>query len=309
MDGNTRIIKWAGRVSFLGWCIVIFFGWRGVSFVPVRGVSFLAQTPLLINTPPPHTFDDDTNALILDVFARGQQFGNQGHVFSKVGDSITASLHFLYPIGYGFYTLDESTTYLEPLIAYYRAGAAQGTNPFMHRSLAAHVGWAAWGALDPTLTNEIACGADSPLICEYRLTRPSIALIMYGTNDIGYRTPYQFRADMTTIVQLSISMGVIPIISTLPPQPQVHAQVKQFNDVLREISDTYHVPLWDYHAAMVNLPNWGLAWDNLHPSYPPHESISSADFTGDNLRYGYNVRNLGALEMLYSVQWVITGGI
>lgn len=263
----------------------------------------------MLNTPPPHRFDEDTNAQIRDIYLRGQQLGNRPDVFSTVGDSITVSPYFLYPIGYGFYTLGENQAYLEPLIAYYRAGVAQSTNPFMHRSLAAHVGWAAWGALDPTLTSEIACGADNPLVCEYRLTRPSIALIMYGANDVGYRTPYQFRADMTEIIQISMRMGVIPVISTIPPQPNTAAQVTQFNGILREIAETYHLPLWDYHGVMVNLPNMGLTWDNLHPSHPPSEDISTADFTGENLRYGYNIRNLTALEMLYSVQWVITGGI
>jgi hypothetical protein len=46
------------------------------------------------------------------------------------------------------------------------------------------------------------------------------------------------------------------------------------------------------------LPDAGLSEDGLHPSAPPNPSVNGANFTGDNLRYGYVMRNLTALQVL-----------
>ncbi len=124
---------------------------------------------------------------------------------------------------------------------------------------------------------------------------------MFGTNDAAYRSPQQYRSDLFQIVEISKQMGVIPILSTIPPVPGYEMQVRELNGVVVEITTAENLPLWDYGEVMRELPNFGLGWDNLHPSVPPDGYEAAADFRPPNLQYGYVMRNLTALQMLDTV--------
>jgi hypothetical protein len=235
------------------------------------------------------------------IYVVGQAKGNRADVFSKVGDSISASPSFLGPIGEGRYQLGDYG-YLQPVIDLFSTTPARQGNSFQNSSLAAGVGWAAWGVLDPQLADATLCvPGETPLACEYRLTRPSFALIMFGTNDVGYRSAAEFEGDLRRIIEVSELSGVIPILSTIPERPDTAQRVLEFNNVIRSLASARNAPLWDYHEALRGLPNEGLAWDNLHPSSPPEWFDDAADFRAHNLVYGYVIRNLTALQMLDSV--------
>jgi hypothetical protein len=246
------------------------------------------------------------NAVIANIrriYAIGQTRGNRARVFSKVGDSISLSANFLGPIGDGVYYLGDYG-YLKSVIDYFSSTKARIGNSFNNRSLAAGVGWAAWGMFDPSLADSQYCQPDeTPLVCEYRIVRPSIALIMLGTNDVGYRSAGEYRSDLLRIVRVSEQMGVIPVLSTIPDRPDVGNKVDEFNAIVKDIARQRNLPLWDYAAAMHLLPNNGLAKDKVHPSSPPDWYDAAADFHQRNLVYGYVVRNLTALKMLYNLWW------
>jgi len=257
-------------------------------------IPVTADTPIIIPDQD-FTLSPPVRDYLNAIYIYGQSLGNNPHAFAKVGDSITVSTDFLHPIGTGQYDLG-AYGYLQPVVDHYSQLTARGRNAFRIRSLAAGVGWSALAVLDPSFADETAClPGESPLVCEYRLTKPSVALIMFGTNDVGYRTPDEFRANLTRIVQTSIQMGVIPILSTIPARPDMPDRVALFNAVIIDVAGD--LPLWDYHAVSRDLPNNGLAWDNLHPSSPGFEL--AADFT--NLGHGYTIRNLTALQILYRV--------
>jgi hypothetical protein len=101
------------------------------------------------------------------------------------------------------------------------------------------------------------------------------------------------------IVEISINMGVIPVLSTLPPKnidAEQERRVTAWNEVIRAVSIQYDVPLWDYYSTMKPLPNRGMSTDGLHPSVPPDGATGR--FTAENLQYGFTVRNLNALQVL-----------
>jgi hypothetical protein len=75
-------------------------------------------------------------------------------------------------------------------------------------------------------------------------------------------------------------------------------RVSAFNTILRDMAAANDLPLIDYAAALADLPDGGLAWDNIHPSWPAGDDNQVAYFTPENLRYGYTVRNLLTLQML-----------
>lgn len=242
-------------------------------------------------------FPDDIASNIRAIYSTGRAYGNQPGMFSKVGDSISKSIYYLRQIGWGVYDLGPYG-YLQPVVDQFSNTWVGVDNAFTRNSVAADVGWAAWGVLEPELADEDVClPEEKPLECEYRIARPSIALIMFGTNDASYRTPDEYRYDLERIVNLTVSWGVIPVLSTFPNRPDTPAAAAALNQVVREVAATHHLPLWDYAAALAPLPDEGLAWDHLHPS-APEETDFVAVFDAENLQYGYVVRNLTALQIL-----------
>ena len=237
------------------------------------------------------------------IFRNGQTMGNRADVFSKVGDSITASDLFLNPIGHGAYNLADYG-YLQSVIDYFSQTGARDHFSFANSSLAARGGFTTSLVLNPEFAVPGVCQpGETPLVCEYRVVHPSVALIMLGTNDVAYVDIGTFSANLRTIVQTSIDMGVIPVLSTIPDQPNLPtaALVPAYNRVINSISAAYDVPLWDLNGALNGLHNQGLSEDNVHPSYNPTLG-TTAVFTPEALQYGYNVRNLTALQVL-DVLW------
>ncbi|MGB1288999.1 MAG: GDSL-type esterase/lipase family protein [Aggregatilineales bacterium] len=279
-------------------------GWVVADYITLD--MTLASIPITDGSDPDAYFAPHVIANMREIYARGQERGNRPNVFSRVGDSITVSRNFLQSIGTGAYDVS-AFPHLAPVIDYYSEQQFPTGNSFNRRSMAAKVGWAAWGVLSGEQSNAGFCAyQEAPLACEYRLSRPSVALIMFGTNDMMYRTTSQYRADLLEIIDLSYERGIIPVLSTIPPRPAMEWEVEQFNQVIREVTDELSLPLWDYGSQMAMLPNYGLLEDGIHPSAPPEGSMFTAFFTGQNMQYGYVVRNLSALDMLYHI-WQTLG--
>lgn len=236
------------------------------------------------------------------IFLDGLAKGNRAHAFTRVGDSISAAPQFLTQIGQGNYSLGEYG-HLGTAISFFSGPNAAGANPFAAGSIAAHNSWGADSVLNPALAPAGVCRpGEIPLVCEYRVAKPSVAIIMFGTNDSGGIPAETFRANLQRIVQTSIDMGVIPVLSTIPPKhynPATDGRVIEFNQIIIATARGYDVPLIDYYTAMRSLPGEGLHPDGVHPSTPP-DGITTI-FDADHLKYGYTLRNLTALQMLYTL--------
>ncbi len=220
------------------------------------------------------------------------------HVFAKIGDSITASSSYLRCFaGTGVDLADHAA--LDATRQHFLAGDAAGTSPFERDSGAAVVGWAARGPItgDPT-----------PLDLELAALAPRYATLMFGTNDVGYRSADLFGSDLWTIVDLLLARGVVPVMSTIPPldsDATAGARVPLFNLVVRAIAQGRQVPLVDYHRELLPLPDHGLFRDGVHPST---SSLGACVLTTAALTEGYNVRNLLTLEAFDRARTAIEGG-
>jgi hypothetical protein len=263
--------------------------------------------------------NDALQARLQTLFAQGQQMGNQPDVFSKVGDSITAMPFYLNPLGDpGFDPTNPafvgSHTDLSSTIELYRSFSAddQGNNSFTHASWAATPGWTSADVLNPAHNLAPARAmfclpTESPLQSELRLTRPSVALIMIGTNDLLLGVnPEVYRANLTAIVYQTVAAGVIPVLSSIPDiganQAYFAPRVAAFNQVISEVAAATSVPFLDYHLGMQLLPNQGIGFDTVHPSVYPGGSGFLTDVA---LNYGFNVRNFLTVEVLDKIQRVV----
>jgi hypothetical protein len=235
---------------------------------------------------------------VIAIFREGMQAGNRADVFSKVGDSITANEFFLVPVGNEDYALGEHQN-LQAVIDYYLGATARDANSFANTSLAAQTGWSSADVLDAENADPDLCeDGESPLACEYQVVRPSIALIMLGTNDLG-RGVDEYEASMRQVIEITLDRGIVPVISTIPPllvdeSPQ--RQVHEYNGLIVRLAREYNIPLWDYWAAMNLLPHYGLWEDGAHPNWS-----NAGDLSDNGLQFGMNVRNLTALQALDAV--------
>jgi lysophospholipase L1-like esterase len=125
---------------------------------------------------------------------------------------------------------------------------------------------------------------------------------MYGTNDMDKSTLDRFTTNMNTIVDIIEAHGTVPVLSTVPDRhdtTRAAGDVPLFNAAIRSIAASRHVPLIDYNVALAPLPNQGVGPDGVHPdSWNNNGDIQACVFTTTALQYGYNMRNLTAIQML-----------
>ena len=200
------------------------------------------------------------------------------------------------PIGYGIYDLG-TYDYLYPILQFFSTHDSPDQSPFLATSLAAGVGWTTRDLLNEPAP--LPCNPrENRLVCEYRMTKPAIALIMIGTNDLGVLTVQEYELNLSRIVETSINMSVIPVLSTIPSQQGMPGRVQAFNRAIIRVSEQYDVPLWNYWLALQTLPNRGMNVDGVHPSSPANDAGTTL-FKDPYLQYGYTIRNLTALQVLH----------
>lgn len=225
-------------------------------------------------------------------------------VFSKVGDSITVDRNFFTCLA----SASVSFTGYEHLAgthAYFRGGDAGGSTPFDRASLAALGGRTASWAMTG--------GADSPLERELAAVEPQLAVVMFGTNDMGWfpdDMPRMFRWYGENYIQLVdrlIEGGVVPLLTSIPQRTNsafLNRWVPTVNQFVRGLAQARQVPFIDYHLALSTLPDFGLWSDGVHPDAA---SSGACDFSAAGLEHGQNTRNLITLEALDRARAALSG--
>ncbi len=220
------------------------------------------------------------------IYALGQTLGSNPRAFSKIGDSIMDTEHFLSRFDQSPYDLGPYG-YLQAVIDHF-AGS------FDRESAAVRVGMHTWGIFDPLWADPARCNAgENAIDCELRLHRPSIALIKLGTNDVG--VPESFEENMARIVEACTERGVVPVLGTKANRHEGAGNIN--NDIIRQIATRYQVPLWDFDLLSTTLPGRGLDLDSVHlTAYYAHDySVPTA------YQRGHAMHNLSALIALERV--------
>jgi hypothetical protein len=266
--------------------------------------------------------DAAMQARLRHILGLGIKMGNRPAVFAKAGDSITAASAFLQGFacpGTGPAAGASIQADLAPVIAYFGATRFPADAPkvgcgvadsFSRSSVSAMPGWTSANALVPLRHPPPGCDPpyDTALICELHLLRPGIVLIMFGTNDLGKSDDVDgFAGRLTVLVQQALALGVIPVLSTIPPRlddVEYAKRVPLFNAAIVQVAAAQQVPLWNYWLALQapGLPNHGLSADGIHPSIYGCPACDPTSLTPAGLRYGYNLRNWTALQVLATLQ-------
>jgi uncharacterized protein YjdB len=230
-------------------------------------------------------------------------FGNRAGAFSKIGDDAMASSNFMVPFAAaGQYDLGNFGS-LQATIDFFGGTPVRSDtsiNSFNATSIAAGGGYGIDSLSGPAPAGPPcdAVGGGTLLSCELQLTKPSIAVISFSAANVTYMPPEQFRGELQSLVADMLSnYGVIPVLATIPAGNGYSTeQLAEYNRAIVEVasqSGITGVPLWNLWRAMqergIGDPN------SVAPQGP-------ANFTDAALSYGYNIRNLTALQVLEAVR-------
>jgi hypothetical protein len=220
--------------------------------------------------------------------------------FMKVGASGTVSSHFLHCLSGEVIDLDGRDE-LRATIEAYDAPLAAGSSSWARESLAAEVGRTASWAI---------AGDPSPLEQEIAAIDPLLALVNYGTNDMGLGSTYEtalwpFYENFSRLLDQLEEEGIIPIVTGLNPRAdreEAAAWVPTYNAVTRAIAEARRLPYIDLYLASVVLPDMGLLSDGIHGNVYRDGVARPCVFTEEALEFNYNVRNLLTLQALSDVR-------
>lgn len=231
------------------------------------------------------------------VYERALEQGRSPNSFAKVGDCMTDTPLFLVPLGDGEYDLGEHDE-LQTVVEQYTTGEI---NSFNRKSQAAAGGFNTASIVDSMWANPEFCEpGETPLACEFRITEPSVAVIMFGTNDVQYLDAAQFDYFLRSIVVETLRNDTLPLLSTFPVRPEFPEQTKLFNQIVVKVAQDYDMPLINLWRALEDLPNQGVdPEDPTHMTAPEDELVCY--FIDENMQAGFNVRNLLTLQALDAV--------
>ncbi|MCA9670926.1 MAG: SGNH/GDSL hydrolase family protein [Myxococcales bacterium] len=257
----------------------------GVAMHPARYVTGRTQSPL-----SPYVVRE-----LKKIVQQGTQ--REARAFAKIGASATKSTSFMHCFAGSNVDLDGRNG-LQLTIQHFSAPLPGGTTSFDRTSLCATVGWNAAKAI---------AGSPTPLAQEVAAISPRFAVVMYGTNDIGYKDIFGYANNMLELSDRLMADGVIPILTSIMPRDDnasADVDVPRYNAVVRGVAQALQIPFIDFHRELLPLPGHGLAGDNLHPST---YSGGACVLTAAGLQDGYNVRNLITIEALDRMRRVVLG--
>jgi hypothetical protein len=243
--------------------------------------------------PRPAASDD---AWVASMKAVHQKFKGQPGTFAQFGDSITVSRAFWFGLQY----------------------APKNTSPEMVRALdlvKGHMREECWDWKGPEFGNQgrmTIRWADQNVDKWLEDLNPEVALMMFGTNDLGSLDLAEYETKTRQVVQKCLDNGTILILSTLPPKHGQAEKAAAFADAVRRIAREMQLPLTDYHAEILKRrpDDWDgasdafrqyegydvptlIARDGVHPSNPQKYAN---DYSDEALhKNGFSLRNYLAL--------------
>lgn len=221
------------------------------------------------------------------IYQKGLEMGNDPARFSRIGDCQNISTYFL--AGFdapGSYQLGDYGD-LQGVIDHF-AGS------FGRTSLAVKGGFNVAAILSPLHADRSQCEAtESPLTCELRVNKPSIAILSFETW-WSQKPAEVYEEYLRQVVDTTIAQGVVPILATKADNLEGDHSI---NQAIARVATDYDIPLWNFWAAMQPLPSHGLTADGFHLTHADFYDFASAE----NLTTGWAWRNLTALQALDAV--------
>jgi len=221
------------------------------------------------------------------VYAQGLENGKNPHSFSKIGDCQNVVSLFLPFDLQPYYHLGDDYFYLMPVIEEF-------SGSWMRESAAVRGGYNVATVLSPFAYDKgEECGTDeSPIVCEFRLNKPSIAIISMETWT-SKRPSDVYEGYLSQIVEFVLTNNTIPILATKADNIEGDQSI---NLAVARVAYKYDVPMWNFWAAVQSLPSRGLTEDNFHLTVGKNYFDDPVE-----MQKAWPVRNLTALQAINAV--------
>lgn len=179
------------------------------------------------------------------IYEKGIALGNDPHALSIFGDCQAEPQEFL-----GVY--DTDLALVESLPPDLQATVANFAGSFNRESPTAQDGTTPGALLwDQWHRGEYGCQfGETPVDCELRIHRPSFVIIQIGSHFESRNTEYLRR-----IINQLLENGVVTILATKADNRELDHRI---NRDMALLADEFDLPLWNFWAALSNLPNRGL---------------------------------------------------
>jgi len=230
---------------------------KPISPITPVSTSTATSTP---GTPTPDPIDwkawpvipEKIDPSLQKVYERGLALGNDPHAFSIFGDCQARPAEF-------FGVFETDAILFESLAPELQETVDNFTGSFNRESSTAQDGttpgsllWAQWHR------GEYGCSfTETPVECELRTHHPSFVIIQVGTHFESRNTEYLRR-----IITQLMDAGVVPILATKADNREKDERV---NRDMALLAFEYDLPLWNFWAAVSELPNRGLYTRNDRP--------------------------------------------
>jgi hypothetical protein len=259
------------------------------------------QTPSIVEQIPilPDLNAQGVRDRLQAIFNNGASQDKRAGVFIIIGGDMAIQAGYLDP--FADPGLDNSASGLQGIIDWYnQVDVGNGRSSFDRNSFATGQGWRAQTLNNPDQSDAANCNpGETPLECEIRLLQPAVAIISVGLTDTDAT---RFQGEMERVLQTLIANGVIPIVSTVQPNPADPATVTAINEALItaiqnvEAASNTSIPIYNLWRAYSQLPNNGLEDDNRTPSTAPGGpgALDSQSVGG----FGMNARHHNLLTLL-----------
>ena len=184
---------------------------------------------------------------VREIYQLGQTLGNDPHAFSILGDCQSLPETFL-----GVYETDPEKVSQLPLEL--QELVTQFDGSFNRESPTVKLGTTAGAILwEEWHENLYSCKSnETPLDCELRIHKPAFVIINLGTHWESRNSMY-----LRKILDQLIANGVVPILSTKADNREGDDRL---NLEMAQLAVEYDLPLWNFWAAVGDLPNRGLGY-------------------------------------------------
>jgi hypothetical protein len=185
------------------------------------------------------------DASLQRVYERGLELGNDPHAFSIFGDCQARPGEF-----FGVFETDADliaslSPDLQETVDYFNGSFSRESPTAQDGTTPGSLLWTQWHR------GEYGCTfAETPVECELRVHRPSFVILQIGTHFESRNTEYLRRV----ILQL-LDAGVVPILATKADNREKDERI---NRDMAMLAAEYDLPLWNFWAAVSDLPNRGL---------------------------------------------------
>ncbi len=179
------------------------------------------------------------------IYEYGLAHGTDPHAFSIFGDCQARPDAFFGVFETDPNAVENLSPELQETVANFRGSFNRESPTSQDGTTPGALLWTQWHR------GEYGCTfAETPVECELRIHNPSFVIIQIGTHFESRNTEY-----LRKVITQLIDAGVVPILATKADNREKDERI---NNDMALLANEYDLPLWNFWAAVSDLPNRGL---------------------------------------------------